>query len=303
MTGIVAMMASRPGAGGGGGAAVHLSDRTWTETDNGTSGTPSPTANAGYELNLDGYVYQSLMEGASPTWANTGYAWLSSGSAGDYDVRFTKVSGATLTMTGSATLATWLNLATTRLIGYTSNNTSATGTFTVEIAASGDHATILASATVILTATATDFAGATAQLSNKTWSASNNGTPANPPGGAVSSGYKLDTNGKLYRASNKSTTPTWTDQADDWLTSGATSFCDVRITKTSGTVATMSGSVTSGTWYSLATSRLIGYSVSASGGVETGTFTVEIAAASDHSNILASCTLTLTATSVEYNPL
>lgn len=278
--GILTAMASRPGAGGGGGGAVHLSDRTWAN-DSATA-----PAHSGYELSTAGGLYRSEADGGSATFTYQSYDWLTSGTNSDYDVRFTKTSGATPTMSGSATLATWLNLGTTRYIGYSSSSGEETGTFTVEIATAIDHATILASCTVVLTATYTG-GGSTVQLSNQTWNNLSATAPAH-------SGYKLDSTGKLYRCQTDGGSPTWTYQSYDWLISGAAADYDVRFTQASGDAPDMSGSASIGVWLSLGTSRHIGFSDS--GGGDSGSFTVDIAAASDHGTILATATVSLSAT-------
>lgn len=117
----------------------------------GASGT------AGFQVNTDGILYRAQNLTLNPTWvAQSTDGWLRRGSSSSYDVRFTRTSGDTSGMTtGSATSGTWYNLATSKHVGYSaSSGESWTGVWTIDIALSTDHATILATASASISASA-----------------------------------------------------------------------------------------------------------------------------------------------------
>lgn len=81
------------------------------EASNNASDVDSPAANAQFSLTNAGTADFSG-SGADPD-----YTWLLSGSAGDYDARFTLSSGSIST----GTAGTWQNLATSRSWGCFAN--------------------------------------------------------------------------------------------------------------------------------------------------------------------------------------
>lgn len=118
----------------------------------------------------------------------------------------------------------------------------------------------------------------------------------------MSAGFQAANDGILYKDAVNSVTPTWAATSDGWMRSGGASIYDVRFTKTSGSVATLSGSATSGTWYNLGTNRHVGYSDTGGGGTQTGVWTIDIALATDHATILATASATITVNSNDFNP-
>lgn len=123
-------------------------------TNNDLSFTISPTtpsASAEFILAGDGTADFTRLVGSDGTYDGE---WLRYGSPGDFEARFTVVSGSF----SSGTFGSWLNLGTSRSIGVAASRitigvTEQTGTATVEIRAAGSG-NILATATVTLTATA-----------------------------------------------------------------------------------------------------------------------------------------------------
>lgn len=115
-----------------------------TDTGDGTVG-PSPQE-AVYQLNANGTVYKSVLVTAFET-------WLVRGSASDFEVRATKVSGTSPDLASDA-LSTWLSLASNRT--WTLTNSGSFGSFiictlTIEIRAAATG-TILDTATITLSA-------------------------------------------------------------------------------------------------------------------------------------------------------
>lgn len=129
----------------------------------------------------------------------------------------------------------------------------------------------------------------------------NNGTPGSPAAGPVSVGFQVANTGVLNRCQTTSAI-SWVATADGWLTGAAVSAYDVRFTKVSGAAATMAGSATPGTWYNLATSRHVGYSLGGGEGSVVGVWTIDIALATDHTTILATTSATIEGDSNEFNP-
>lgn len=104
-----------------------------------------PSTQAGYRIDSDGNVYK--IEGAAVTSIGT---WLLSGSAADYEVRFTNNSG---TAPSGSALATWLNCGTDRDWTNTDPTTDLSpveSSNTVELRRAGGTGAILDSATIDL---------------------------------------------------------------------------------------------------------------------------------------------------------
>lgn len=153
MTGIVAAMFS------GGGVFLNT-PLTATKSDDGYPGHVSGgPVSAGFEVGNDGILYRAQTNNATPSWVAQADGWLRGGSPSDYDVRMTKTSGDVCNMVGNVTSGTWYNLATSRLTGYSlnANDGAFSSVWTIEIALSTDHGTILATATATITAGSVEF--------------------------------------------------------------------------------------------------------------------------------------------------
>lgn len=86
-------------------------------------------AHAGVRFNSNGDVDGTAA--TSLNWSLEDGRWLHVGSASDYEVRFTKNSGANPT---SGTLNTWLGLGTSRSVSYSQSGIGTlSGSFTVEL--------------------------------------------------------------------------------------------------------------------------------------------------------------------------
>lgn len=128
LPGLAPMMVSSDAAGGGGGV-VSLHDRLAFKS---TLNAPST---ASYSISVDGKVRVNgvIVE-----------TWLNSGTAADYDVRATLVSGTS----PSGALATWLNLASSSSWSLTRGSLGTASCFlTVEIGLAGSGVAI-ATATI-----------------------------------------------------------------------------------------------------------------------------------------------------------
>lgn len=134
---------------GAGSSLINISDRSIS--DNHYVATPNAEASSRYELTNDGVARFFRTQLSDGTFSGE---WLLGGSASQYEVRFTLLSGSV----AGDTLNTWLNLGTTRNVNVSAfrtmfGETVVNATVLVEIRTTSGL--LLDSATITLSATAT----------------------------------------------------------------------------------------------------------------------------------------------------